>query len=133
MIKYSNMLKEVINLYPKEVVCDDAKVIGNEGLKWYSLFDAQEEIDEKNNHFENSNELLSALVWSVYVGVASGFRKQYAQENKPCTTVKILDIIDLDTTKEHFMESVEDEEWQNYLKEINEEILFDDINKSDLI
>ena len=127
------MLKKVINMYPKEIACDDAKPIGKEGLQWYSLFDIQEKIDEKNNHFERDNELLSALVWSVYVGIALGFRKQYAQKNKPCIKVRILDIIDLNETKKHFMESVEDAEWQDYLKEINEKIIFDEINKSDLI
>lgn len=139
MIKYSEMLKEVIDFYPEEVACDDAYPIGKEGMSWQNLHTAYDNIEEENNYFEESNELLGVLLWSALVGINEGFRKVYVEnkklrKDKPCTKVSLRKIIDLDETLEHFLDSIENtEEWQDYLKEINEEILFDEVNKSDLI
>jgi hypothetical protein len=127
------MLKEILSLYPKEIRCDDASAIGNEGMAWESLDNIYDEIDNNNNYFQDGNKLLGGLSWSFLVGIVEGFRRQYVNKNKPCNTVKILDIVDLDKTKEHFIETVEDETWQDYLKEIGEKILFDEISKKDLI
>lgn len=119
------MLMKVLNMYPKEVACDDAKIIGDEGLQWHSLFNIYEKIDEENHYFQKSNELYSALLWSILVGIDAGFIARYKQKREPCKKIKILDIIDLKKTKEHFIESIKDEEWQDYLKEKGETIVFD--------
>ena len=127
MIKYSEILHEVLNLYPEEIPCEDAFPVNGDGLNWQSATSIYDKIEEDNNYFEDSNEMLGALLWSALVGIDKGFKKEYVYQGKKCTgKVNVKNIIDLELTKRHFIETVEDPYWQNYLKKINEIILFDE-------
>ncbi len=136
MIKYSDMLKEVINLYPKEIPCSDVEPLGKdgkEGMYWMSLIHIHDEIDEEHNYFQEENELLTVLLWSFLIGIRTGFRNKYVENNKLCQKVFVLDVIDLDETKKQFIENIKEEKyWQDYLKKTNKRILFDDITKKEL-
>ena len=137
-LKYSEMLKEVLRLYPREIPCDDAEPIGDEGMGWMSLHTLEEQLDEKHNYFEDTNALISVLLWSVLVGIVEGFRKEYVKDaklkkDKPCKTLSPVEVIDLEKTLEHFEDSVENTEyWQNYLKERNETVLYDEVTRDEL-
>ena len=131
-LKYSNMLKEALRLLPREITCDDAEPIGDEGMRWGSLSKIEERLDEENNYFKDGNTLLIGLIWSVLVGIEAGFRTHYINSNKPCKTLSPVEVIDLDKTLEHFKETVQDEDWQNYLKERDEKVLYDEVTRDKL-
>ena len=131
-LKYSEMLKEVIGLLPKEIPCDDAKPIGDEGMRWKSLHNIHDQIDKENNFFKDTNNLMTGLLWSVLVGIVSGFRTHYVNTKKPCTKLSPVEVIDLDKTLEHFKETVDDEDWQEYLKERNETVIYDKVTRDEL-
>ena len=135
-LKYSEMLKEALRLLPREIPCDDANPIGDEGMGWMSLSDIYDNIEEKNNYFQDANELIGVLLWSATVGIEAGFRKKYVkdaelQKNKPCKTLSPVNVIDLDKTLKHFKSSVNNL-WQEYLKERNETVLYDEVTRDEL-
>ena len=136
-LKYSNMLKEALRLLPREITCDDAEPIGDEGMRWGSLHKTDDDINERYNYFQSGNNLMTGLLWSVLVGIVEGFRKEYVKnaelrKDKPCKTLSPVEVIDLDKTLEHFKETVEDEDWQEYLKERNESVFYDEVTRDEL-
>ena len=129
-LKYSDMLKQVINLYPREIPCHDAHPINEEEFDWDSLSDIFEKIVENNSqYFEEKNDIFNVLLMSTFFGIIKGFRKQYVKNNKPCTKVPFIEIIDLDETKKEFLAALDDEDWQEYLKERGEEVIYDEITR----
>jgi len=129
MIYYADILNEVLSLFPKEIKCDDIHLVGSDGLSWKSLDDIYNKIDKENNYFKDTkdkktNELLGALLWSVLVGITEGLKNNYIKKNKPCIKVSLLIVINLKETKKHFLETIKDEIWKDYLDKLEEDVIF---------
>ena len=135
-LKYSEMLKEVLKLYPREIPCDDAFPINQEEIDWDSLSEILEHIiEDKSVYYEDKNDLFNVLLMSAFLGIIKGFYKKFVRDDKlykPCGKLPLIDIIDLNETQKEFIDALNDKYWQEYLKERNETVLYDEVTRDEL-
>lgn len=122
LVRYEDLLEKVLTYCPDKIACDDAILLPHNRLKWELLDETYNKVELKLLEENVDGEFLDSLSWCVAVGVDNICKKTY-QSNSNCKFIFLKDI-DHDIIKNHFIETIEDEDWQEYLSENDMDIQF---------
>lgn len=118
-MKYSDLLQDILSVWPTCISTKRVKRINGNGLYWPELDETYEELEPL---FFN-NELKNGLLWSVVVGISEGYKKSLlSNSNIDCFPLVSLDY---EKVNSHFKETLEDDYYKNYLSEIGEAVMFE--------
>ena len=122
IVEYKSLLEKVLSYWPETIACNNAVLTGNDGLKWELLHQTYDKIELNLLENNDDGEFLDSLSWCVVVGLGAFCRTIYKEKGE-CDFIALKDI-DYDVVKKHFIETIEDDDWQEYLQENDIKIQF---------
>jgi len=122
VVEYKSLLEKVLSYWPENIACDKAVLSSGDGLHWELLDSTYDEIESTLLKDDEDGEFLDSLSWCVVVGLADFCRKTYKEKGE-CEFISLKDI-DYDIVKKHFIETIKDDDWKEYMRENDIKIEF---------